>query len=164
MPTKQEILEDVKKTAEKVDGYLSLSKYREKGSYGNKIFHHFDYWSEIKEELGMEIKSIRKNKMKKQELVKELIKEGASREQILEKANISKSHLYNLFRGFDVERNKKVSVSQGKTVFNVSVEKLKEAGIPVEDDIDLHYYVETDEENNRIILEITESEYRLGEE
>lgn len=56
---KEKILQDLKDTAEKVDGILTVKKYNEHGKYSNAVVHskewgRWDSWNEAKEDAGLE--------------------------------------------------------------------------------------------------------------
>jgi len=50
---KKDIIKDIQKVSEDVEGYLSFSKYKVYGEYANEIMKQFGSWSNAKTEAGL---------------------------------------------------------------------------------------------------------------
>ena len=166
MVTKKEILEDVKKTAENTEGYLSLKKYREKGNLGNRIFNKFDKWNEIKKELGLP--TVKKTIGNQLDKIKEMVEQEKSPEEIAEELGTTKHYLNTVMKKkLGITKRNIVNPSYNKVSgnkriqFSFIADILKDAGLENYKELDNIYYdVETDSENKQIIITFKDSLYR----
>lgn len=74
----QELLEDIKETADQIDGYLTAQKYTSKGEYSSKTaYERFGGWQEALKEAGVETthqnrRYIRADKVEKEDVLEDI--------------------------------------------------------------------------------------------
>lgn len=75
---KEDVLSDIKETSKNIEGYFSMNKYREKGSYPvSFVYKYFDSWIDAKQEAGI-VDTLKGYK----DTIKEMLENGYSVEEI----------------------------------------------------------------------------------
>jgi len=115
---KEKVLQDLKKTAEKVDGPLTLEEYKEHGEYSAWHFRgsdKFDNFNSAKDKIGLEYadKNIAEEEIKK-ELIRLKKEHGRITNQVIRKyGKISRGVLWSKFNGLE-DACEKLGVEKGE--------------------------------------------------
>lgn len=71
-PTKEEVIEDIKRVNESVDGSVTLNQMSQEGKYGRGVYQHkFGLWNEAKKAAGLNTKAGNR-KISREDLLEEL--------------------------------------------------------------------------------------------
>lgn len=153
---KEKIIEDLKESAEKVEGNMSIDDYKEVGNYKPQTIQSKYGWNDIKEEAGLEInkRGSTSSTIERLDEIVELFEEGLTRREISDRVDISYTHFVSEISKLGIKIRNIITRTGGSTfIITINEDDVKELGFNPDEKV----YYEKSIKDGSIIIDLSEN-------
>lgn len=154
---KENLVEDMRQASEKVEGLLTVKKYKDVGNYHPQMIQKKYRWNDLKKEAGLDIseRGSSSSFLDRIDKIAKLFEEGKTRKEIAKELEMSYTYFVSQLTRYGIKiRNKLTRTGKNNYLLTMKKEDLEQLGF----DHDELYYNKEIKDNS---IEFTFSENRI---